>query len=93
MSNLQQPVGDLDGMNLPQFVGEIPWGHNIQLLSKIKDPYHLDFLAVGPDISERQLEIALLERIKNFLLELGIKALGKLERAENARVLKRNLGA
>jgi len=37
----------------------------------LKDPYHLDFLAVGPDISERQLEMALLERLKNFLLELG----------------------
>jgi predicted nuclease of restriction endonuclease-like (RecB) superfamily len=38
VSNLQQPVGDLDGTNLPQVVGEIPWGHNIQLLSKVKDP-------------------------------------------------------
>jgi len=24
--------------NLQQVVGEIPWGHNIQLLSKVKDP-------------------------------------------------------
>jgi len=24
--------------NLPQAVGEIPWGHNLQLLSKLKDP-------------------------------------------------------
>ena len=38
VSNLQQPVGELDGMNLPQVVGDIPWGHNIQLLSKVKDP-------------------------------------------------------
>ena len=22
----------------------------------LKDPYHLDFLAVGPDVTERQLE-------------------------------------
>ena len=36
--NLQQPVGDLDGKSLPQAVGEIPWGHNLQLISKIKDP-------------------------------------------------------
>jgi len=34
VQNLQQPVGDLDGKNLPQAVGEIPWGHNLQLLSK-----------------------------------------------------------
>ena len=129
ISNLQQPVGDLDGKKLPQAVGDLPWGHNLQLLSKLKDPnkrlwyahmvvkhgwsrsvlvhqiesdlygrqgkaitnfpetlpapqsdlanqllkdpYHLDFLAVGPDVTERQLEMALLDRLKNFLLELG----------------------
>jgi predicted nuclease of restriction endonuclease-like (RecB) superfamily len=107
--------------NLPQAVGEIPWGHNLQLLSKLKnpikriwyaqmvvehgwsrnvlvhqiesnlygrqgkattnfsvslpasqsdlakqllkDPYHLDFLAIGPNITERQLELALLKRL------------------------------
>jgi predicted nuclease of restriction endonuclease-like (RecB) superfamily len=37
----------------------------------LKDPYHLDFLSIGPDVTERQLEMALLERLKNFLLELG----------------------
>jgi len=36
-----------------------------------KDPYHLDFLSIGPDLTERQLEMALLDRLKNFLLELG----------------------
>jgi predicted nuclease of restriction endonuclease-like (RecB) superfamily len=38
ISNLQQPVGELDGKNLPQAVGDLPWGHNLQLLSKLKDP-------------------------------------------------------
>jgi predicted nuclease of restriction endonuclease-like (RecB) superfamily len=126
---LTQAVADLDGENLPRPVAEIPWGHNIHLLEKLKnpskrlwyaiktkelgwsravlthqieldlyarqgkaitnfpetlpaaqsdlanqllkDPYHLDFLAVGPDVTERQLEMALLDRLKNFLLELG----------------------
>ncbi len=35
---LQQPVGEFNGENLPQVVGEIPWGHNLQLISKVKDP-------------------------------------------------------
>ena len=35
-ANLQQPVGELDGENLPHPVGEIPWGHNIVLLEKVK---------------------------------------------------------
>jgi predicted nuclease of restriction endonuclease-like (RecB) superfamily len=38
LAKLQQPVGELDGQNLPQVVGEIPWGHNLQLLAKLKDP-------------------------------------------------------
>ncbi len=29
----------LDGQNLPQAVAEIPWGHNIILLEKEKDPH------------------------------------------------------
>jgi predicted nuclease of restriction endonuclease-like (RecB) superfamily len=38
VAKLQQPVGELDGQNVPQVVGEIPWGHNLQLLAKLKDP-------------------------------------------------------
>ena len=38
VANLTQPVSDLDGRNLPQVVGEIPWGHNIVLFQQIKDP-------------------------------------------------------
>ena len=30
-AKLQQPVGQLAAHNLPQVVGEIPWGHNLQL--------------------------------------------------------------
>ncbi|MBI4669272.1 MAG: DUF1016 family protein, partial [Elusimicrobia bacterium] len=37
-SNLSQPVTELDGINLPRVVTEIPWGHNLELLFKLKDP-------------------------------------------------------
>jgi len=37
-SNLQRVVGELDGKNLPRVVGEIPWGQNLELLGKLKDP-------------------------------------------------------
>jgi len=37
-ANLTQPVSDLDLAILPQAVAEIPWGHNIVLFQKIKDP-------------------------------------------------------
>lgn len=38
----------------------------------LKDPYHLDFLDVTSSVQERELERALVERIREFLLELGV---------------------
>ena len=37
VANLTQPVSEPDGVNLPQAVSEIPWGHNIVLFQQIKD--------------------------------------------------------
>ena len=37
----------------------------------VKDPYSFDFLALGPDISERELERGLLEHLRALILELG----------------------
>jgi predicted nuclease of restriction endonuclease-like (RecB) superfamily len=36
-TELQQVVGELDANDLPLIVGEIPWGHNLQLLAKLKN--------------------------------------------------------
>lgn len=38
----------------------------------LKDPYHLDFLDIAASVQERELERALVERIREFLLELGV---------------------
>lgn len=37
----------------------------------LKDSYVFDFLSLGPDAKERDLEAGLLEKIRDFLLELG----------------------
>lgn len=37
----------------------------------LKDPYRLDFLGLGADAHEREIEAALMERVTDFLLELG----------------------
>ncbi len=37
----------------------------------VKDPYSFDFLALGPDISERELERSLLDHLRSLILELG----------------------
>ncbi len=38
----------------------------------VKDPYNFDFLTISENVKERDLERALVERIRDFLLELGI---------------------
>ena len=38
----------------------------------LKDPYRFDFLGLGPRIRERELERALVDRLQDFLLELGV---------------------
>jgi len=38
----------------------------------MKDPYIFDFLTLGKEAQERDLERALVEKIKEFLLELGV---------------------
>ena len=126
---LSQPVRELDGKNPPPGVLILPWGHNIQLVTKIKapvqrlwyahqtiehgwsravlvhqiesdlygrqgkaltnfaatlpapqselaqqlvkDPYNFEFLGLGPELAERQLELGLIARLKDFLVELG----------------------
>ncbi len=37
----------------------------------LKDPYTFDFLSLGPQAQERDLERGLLDHVKSFLLELG----------------------
>lgn len=38
----------------------------------LKDPYHFDFLNLGDDAQERDIEKALLQSVSAFLLELGV---------------------
>jgi predicted nuclease of restriction endonuclease-like (RecB) superfamily len=38
----------------------------------LKDPYNFEFLTLADEVQERDLERALVERIRDFLLELGV---------------------
>jgi len=38
----------------------------------LKDPYNFDFLTLGQDAHERDIERGLLNHIRAFLLELGV---------------------
>ena len=35
---LSQLVSEIDGKHLPRVAAEIPWGHNMVLIFKLKDP-------------------------------------------------------
>jgi predicted nuclease of restriction endonuclease-like (RecB) superfamily len=128
---LQQPVAKLPGPIEQQAVAQLPWGHNIVLMTKLsnnsdrlwyaqqniqngwsrntlvlqiesglknriegdkkthnfnltlpkeqsdlvhstlKDPYIFDFLSLGKEAHEREIEKGLVDHIQKFLLELG----------------------
>lgn len=81
-----------------QAVGQLPWGHNLVLISKLntaeerlayaqkalengwsdlareslKDPYRFDFLGLGDEARERDIERALVRHVTEFLLKLGV---------------------
>jgi predicted nuclease of restriction endonuclease-like (RecB) superfamily len=59
------------GTALTNFRTTLPAPQSDLAQELIKDPYNFEFLGVSQDISERQLEKALVNRLKDFLLELG----------------------
>ena len=52
------------GLTLPSYESELA-------LQLFKDPYHLDFVMLGQEAKERDLEDALMNHITKLLLELG----------------------
>jgi predicted nuclease of restriction endonuclease-like (RecB) superfamily len=125
-----QAVGQISGEGPPPGPAELPWGHNVILVERVKDPaerlwyalsaaehgwsrsvlglqiegdlyrrkgravtnfqatlpspqsdlarellkdpYNFDFLTLGDDARERELERGLLDHVRLFLLELGV---------------------
>ncbi|WP_114859759.1 PDDEXK nuclease domain-containing protein [Azospirillum brasilense] len=59
------------GKALTNFARTLPAPQSDLAQELIKDPYSFDFLSLGPDISERELELGLLEHLRALILELG----------------------
>ncbi len=59
------------GKALTNFARTLPAPQSDLAQELIKDPYSFDFLSLGPDISERELERGLLEHLRSLILELG----------------------
>lgn len=60
------------GGALTNFSRTLPSPQSDLAQSLLKDPYNLEFLTISNDAQERELERGLVERIRDFLLELGM---------------------
>ncbi len=56
---------------IDNFTEQLPAPQSDLARETLKDPYVFDFLSVGDEAHERELETALVERITRFMLELG----------------------
>lgn len=59
------------GQAVTNFKATLPSSQSDLAQEIIKDPYNFDFLSLGNDAEEREVERELLKHIRNFLLELG----------------------
>jgi predicted nuclease of restriction endonuclease-like (RecB) superfamily len=60
------------GKALTNFEQTLPSPQSDLAQQILKDPYNFDFLSLGEEAQERDLEKALTEHIRDFLLELGV---------------------
>jgi predicted nuclease of restriction endonuclease-like (RecB) superfamily len=60
------------GKALTNFKATLAPPHSDLAQQTLNDPYVFDFLTLGPDAQERDLERGLLGHVRDFLLELGV---------------------
>jgi predicted nuclease of restriction endonuclease-like (RecB) superfamily len=59
------------GKAITNFRQTLPAAQSELAQQLIKDPYTFDFLGLGPDVLERDIELGLLAQLERFLVELG----------------------
>jgi predicted nuclease of restriction endonuclease-like (RecB) superfamily len=59
------------GAAVTNFDARLPRPHSDLARESLKDPYRLDFLGLGREAGEREIENALVKHVTEFLLELG----------------------
>lgn len=60
-----------EGLAVTNFALQLPKPQSDLARESLKDPYRLDFLGLGKDAEERAIEMALVQHITQFLIELG----------------------
>ena len=68
---IESGLYERQGKAITNFERTLPAPQSDLARSLIKDPYVFDFLTLGPQAQERDLERSLLEHLRDFLLELG----------------------
>lgn len=68
---IQTRLIERQGQAITNFSRTLPLPQSDLAIQTLKDPYTFDFLTLGEDAQERQLEQGLLAHIREFLLELG----------------------
>jgi predicted nuclease of restriction endonuclease-like (RecB) superfamily len=60
-----------EGQAVTNFAAQLPALQSDLARNMLKDPYLFDFLGVGKEADEREIESAIVQHITRFLLELG----------------------
>ena len=68
---IESQLYERQGKAITNFTKTLPSPQSDLVQETLKDPYHFDFLAMDEKLRERDLENALIDNIKRFLLELG----------------------
>lgn len=68
---IETRLKDRTGAALSNFATHLPKPQSELARESLKDPYRLDFLGLGKEAEERDIEAALVRHITQFLLELG----------------------
>lgn len=69
--NIKNRLHQRQGAAITNFVARLPKPDSALANETLKDPYLFDFLGLGDDAQEREIENALTRHITRFLMELG----------------------
>lgn len=69
--HIESRLLEREGLAITNFADRLPAPGTDLARQSLKDPYLFDFLDVGQEANEREIEAALVKHITQFLLELG----------------------
>lgn len=70
--HIELKTAERSGLSLNNFDTALPPAISDLARETLKDPYKFDFLSLGKDADEKQIEKGLVDKLKEFLIELGI---------------------